>query len=42
MEGKRIAYKRCSSIDPNIERQTEILSKYDIDKNFEEKIFFLW
>ena len=38
MEGKRIAYKRCSSIDQNIERQTEILSKYDIDKNFEEKI----
>lgn len=38
MEGKRIAYKRCSSIDQNIERQTEILKKYNIDKSFEEKV----
>ena len=29
MNGKNIAYKRCSSIDQNIERQTEILKKYD-------------
>ena len=32
MNGKNIAYKRCSSIDQNIERQTEILKKYNIDK----------
>ena len=38
MNGKNIAYKRCSSIDQNIERQTEILNKYNIDKFFEEKV----
>lgn len=38
MNGKNIAYKRCSSIDQNIERQTEILKKYNIDKSFEEKV----
>lgn len=38
MNGKNIAYKRCSSIDQNIERQTEILNKYNIDKSFEEKV----
>lgn len=38
MNGKNIAYKRCSTIEQNIARQTEILSKYDIDKSFEEKV----
>lgn len=38
MNGKNIAYKRCSTIDQNIERQTEILNKYNIDKSFEEKV----
>lgn len=38
MNGKNIAYIRCSSIDQNIERQTEILKKYNIDKSFEEKV----
>ena len=38
MNGKNIAYKRCSTIDQNIERQTEILKKYNIDKSFEDKV----
>lgn len=37
MSGKNIAYERCSAIDQNIERQTEILSKYNLDITFEEK-----
>lgn len=38
MNGKNIAYKRCSTVDQNIARQTEILNKYNIDKSFEEKV----
>lgn len=37
MAGEKLAYIRVSTVDQNLEQQKELLSKYGIDKWYEEK-----